>query len=538
MSGLLLRRLLLAALTGLGYPLCFPSFDLGLLAWIVLVPLHLAIEGMTLRRACLTGWLAGWIAFIGTMSWVVNSMHLYGKMPLAPAYAVMGLLTAYLALFVAGYALGLQWLRRRLPCCAFLAAPFLWVTLEWVRTHLFSGLPWVLLGYSQYQTLPIIQIADHTSVYGVSFLVVLVNVALTELALWVWKRGDFSRAGKGDRHAPDDARGEPVPVPWLTPALAVLAVLGAFSYGTAALKAAPVSPAMLQIGLVQANIDQARKWDAAFRRESLDRYERLTAAASTGADLVVWPEAATPFLFEREVGYRTEIVQLVRSHQVPLILGSPTVRFYPDGRPYLLNSAYVLNKDGEIVGRYDKRHLVPFGEYIPLRPLLFFLEKLVVGIGDFERGTGPALLTVPASGASMDPGRPLRFGMAICYEVIFPDLVRHFVQEGADVMVTITNDAWFGHSAAPYQHFGMVVLRAVENRVAFARAANTGISGFIDPYGHILQATPIFEELAVTGSIPYGRAETFYTRYGDLFAYSCAIIAGIFFAATLWPRRR
>jgi len=181
----------------------------------------------------------------------------------------------------------------------------------------------------------------------------------------------------------------------------------------------------------------------------------------------------------------------------------------------LLNSAFLVSADGRILDRYDKIHLVPFGEYIPLRDILWFLNKLVVGIGDFLPGNAPEVMQGPGG----------RFGVVICFEVIFPDLVRHFVDLGADYMVTITNDAWFGRSSAPYQHFSMVVLRAVENRVYFARAANTGISGFIDPFGHVLQRSGIFTEATLTGEIRTGGPRSFYTAYGDLFAYACVILA-------------
>ena len=463
------------------------------------------------------GWLAGMIAFVGTMSWVVTAMHLYGKLPEALSYAAMLLLTAYLGLYMAIYAVGVSWLRK--TAFAFLGAPFIWVALEWLRTYLFSGLPWALLGYSQYRWLPVIQIADHTGVYGVSFLVALVNAALADIALWTVER--FTRTNVGT-------------FPTLSPGAAVLGMAITLLYGVWYLGRPPhVAEATrsISIGLVQANIDQAQKWDAAYRRETLDRYARLTARAADGTALVIWPEAATPFLFEQETGYRGEITALVQKHGLPLLFGSPALRHYPNGRPYLLNSAYLLSADGRILGRYDKRHLVPFGEYVPARTVLYFLDKLVEGIGDFEAGTVPTILEVPLR--SQDAaGKPLaKFGVVICYEVIFPNLVREFTERGAEFMVTITNDAWYGTSSAPFQHFGMVVLRAVENRVAFARAANTGISGFIDPQGRIHLATPIFEAQGVTGRIPLGRPSTFYAKRGDVFAYACAIITGLLLLA-------
>ncbi|TAJ08758.1 MAG: apolipoprotein N-acyltransferase [Nitrospirae bacterium] len=515
-----IRSVIVAAITGLLYPLCFPDFDLGSLAWMVLVPLHLALaQPAPPRRSFWLGWLAGTLAFAGIMFWVITAMHQYGKVPLAISVLLMLLLATYLGLFLAVYALGWVWFKRRLPALAFLAAPCLWVTLEWLRTYLFSGLPWALLGYSQYQWLPVIQIADITSVYGLSFLVILVNVSIAELILW----------GLAKRQAQSD----PLPWPALAATVAAMAVTLAYGHWRLASPApATQDRRSIAVGLVQANIDQAQKWDAAYRQATIDRYARLTVQAASGVDLVIWPEAATPFLFEREKDYKLEVMDLVRSRRVPLLFGSPALRYYPNGRPYLLNSAYLLSHDGILLGRYDKRHLVPFGEYIPLHSsLLFFLDKLVEGIGDFEAGAQATVLSLPSQQTqfSSNPSNgKAAFGVVICYEVIFPNLVREFAANGADFMVTITNDAWFGKSAAAYQHFGMVVLRAVENRRAFARAANTGISGFIDPQGRILRASPIFEEAAFTGTIPLDRTLTFYTNYGDVFAYACVIITGLF----------
>jgi apolipoprotein N-acyltransferase len=199
-----------------------------------------------------------------------------------------------------------------------------------------------------------------------------------------------------------------------------------------------------------------------------------------------------------------------------------------------MNSAYLLSPDGQVLGRYDKQHLVPFGEYIPFKSsLLFFLDKLVEGIGDFEAGPGPTILTLtpkPQSAAAVMPGttqHSVKFGVAICYEVIFPNLVRQFAASGAEFLVTVTNDAWFGPSSAASQHFSMVVFRAVENHLTFARSANTGISGFIDPFGRIIEATPVFTEQAVKATMQVWRPDTFYSRHGDVFAYGCAIICAL-----------
>ncbi len=524
MTHSLARSLVLACASGLFIPLSFPKSDLELLAWIALVPLHWALDGKTKVQAFWIGWLSGTIAFTGMMAWVVTAMTTYGKVPLPISYAILLLLTAYLGLYVGLYAAGAVWFRNLIPRYGFFVFPCLWVTLELIRTYALSGMPWGLLGYSQYRQIEIIQIADHMGVYGVSFLIVLVNVALAEFLSWLM---------------PYFRNFRPARLPWELAAMAALLVTLSWQYGLVTLSETPFSDiprSSISVGVVQPNVDQAVKWDTAYRDETLARFDRLTEKLGRATDLVIWPEAATPFVFEREPVYQLQLMALANRAQAPILFGSPALRFYPDRRPYLMNSAYLLAPDGQLLGRYDKHHLVPFGEYIPFKSsLLSFLDKLVQGIGDFEPGTGPTVLTLTPKPKSATAGtagttlRPINFGVAICYEVIFPNLVRQFAANGAEFLVTVTNDAWFGPSAAASQHFSMVVLRSVENHLAFARSANTGISGFIDPFGRIVEATPVFTEQAVKATMQVWRPYTFYSRHGDVFAYGCAIICALLF---------
>ena len=522
MTHSLARSLVLAGASGLFLPLSFPKSDLGLLAWIALVPLHWALDGKSKTQAFWIGWLSGTIAFTGMMAWVVTAMNTYGKVPLVISYGLMMLLTAYLGLYVGLYSAGAVWFRTLIPRYGLFAVPCLWVSLELIRTYVLSGLPWGLLGYSQYRQIEMIQIADHMGVYGVSFLIVLVNVALAEFLSWL------TPLLRGFR---------PAKLPWELVAMATLVVTLSWQYGLATISEAPFSDiprSSISVGVVQPNVDQAVKWDTAYREQTLARFDRLTEQLGRATDLVIWPEAATPFVFEREPVYQLQLIALANRAQAPILFGSPALRFYPDRRPYLLNSAYLLSPDGQLLGRYDKHHLVPFGEYIPFKSsFLFFLDKLVEGIGDFEAGTGPTVLTLTpkpraaAAGVAVTTPRPVEFGVAICYEVIFPNLVRQFAANGAEFLVTVTNDAWFGSSSAASQHFSMVVFRSVENHLAFARSANTGISGFIDPFGRIVEATPIFTEQAVKATMQVWRPHTFYSRYGDVFAYGCVIICAV-----------
>lgn len=508
------RQILLAVATGVLLPFCFPRFDVGLLAWVALIPLHIALDGLRRSQAFWLGWLSGMIGFTGIMAWVVTAMHTYGKVPLLVSYAILLLLTAYLGLFVAVYSAGMVWFRMLVPRYGLFAAPCLWVALELVRTYLLSGLPWSLLGYSQYRQLDLIQIADHLGVYGVSFLIVLTNVALAELYLWLMP------LFRGFR---------PARLPWELVSTSAILIGLSWAYSTSLIVGEGIHPpkTTLRVGVVQPNIDQAVKWDQSFREETLRRYDRLTARFGQGTDLVIWPEAATPFVYEREPIYQLQLIALAHRASAPLLFGSPAVRYDAERRPYLLNSAYLLSPEGQLLGRYDKQHLVPFGEYIPLKSsVLFFLDKLVEGIGDFQAGPGPTILSFqPRPSGGESASRPVKFGAVICYEVIFPDLVRRMAGGGAEFLVTITNDAWFGDSSAPSQHFSMVVFRSVENHLAFARAANTGISGFIDPFGRIIEASPIFTEAALQAVIPVRQPYTFYSRYGDVFAYGCMLIS-------------
>ena len=279
------RLILLAATTGILLPYCFPKYDMGLLAWVALVPLHIALNGISRRtQAFWLGWLSGIIASTGIMSWVVTAMHTYGKVPLVFSYGIMLLLTAYLGLYVALYSAGVVWFRMLVPRYGLFAAPCLWVTLELLRTYVLSGLPWSLLGYSQYRQLDLIQVADHLGVYGVSFLIVLANVALAELYLWLMP------LFRGFR---------PARLPWELVTTAGILVSLSWAYSTSLIASDAVSrpQATLQVGVVQPNIDQAIKWDQAFRDETLHRYDRLTESFGYGADLVVWSEAATPFIY-------------------------------------------------------------------------------------------------------------------------------------------------------------------------------------------------------------------------------------------------
>lgn len=499
----------LPAASGLLFFLSFPQYDLWPLAWIALVPLLIALHRAPPTAAFWYGWLAGGIYYLGCIYWVTHAMVRYGNLPLWLSVAVMLLLVAYAGVYLGVFAVFYAKIQKYPALLQLFLAPAAWVALEWLRGHLLTGFPWALLGYSQFQLLPFVQVSDLTGIYGVSFLLVMINLALTQGLL------------AGLRQRPSGFR--EVGVPLLT---ALVVVMLVFAYGFWRLSPPDVAPVPLNVALIQGNIDQAQKWNPAYQQETLRIYEGLTRQASAqaagrdGLDLVVWPETATPFFFERETQYRQRLEALAQDLKTPLLFGSPAAEFTDDPRsgnrsPTLYNSAYLLSAEGGLAARYDKIHLVPFGEYVPLGTLLSFLHKLVEGIGEFGAGRTFTVMEIPKGS----------LGVVICFEVIFPELVRQFVKRGTALMVTITNDAWFGRTSAPYQHFSMVVFRAIENRVPFVRAANTGISGYVDAYGRIRAAGGLMERTFLIETVTPKTRRSFYSEYGDLFAYLCGIIA-------------
>jgi apolipoprotein N-acyltransferase len=528
--GILISGVLLA----LSFPMAVPGLPgyflggpLDLLAWVGLVPFlwvirKWALQPSSLSRTFLWGGLAGTLFFLITVPWVVNTMVRYGGLPIVLSLLLLLLLAIYLGSFFGLFAMAWGFLNRKTSLPWVLTAPPVWVTMEWLRGHLLTGFPWADLGYSQYQRLPVIQIADFSSVYGVSFVLVAANAAIAEALL----RFILSFREKGS------ARYFQIRRLVLAAGLGLGIVMATLAYGSLRLsmptppEAQARSPVQgIKIGVLQGNIPQHLKWEPSFQRRTMDVYTRLTReAVSRGAKIVIWPEAATPFFFQNHPEFRQKLSHLADEEQVYLLFGSPAYFLSANG-PRPLNSAYLLSPEGKVLGRYDKMHLVPFGEYVPFSDILFFVSRMVEGIGDFSPGKEYTVMETPSG----------RLGVVICFEAIFPDLVRQFVDRGAGIMVTLTNDAWFGRSSAPYQHFSMVVFRAVENRVPFARAANTGISGFIDAQGRILRKGPLFQEAFLTETLSPGTVKTFYTRYGDLFAKLCMAWTAI---SLLWAALR
>jgi len=486
--------------SGLLLALVFNNGKLWILAWFAFVPLFLALDNKSLRQAFLLFFIAGIVFWSSTIYWLANV-----------TLAGTALLVLYLALYFAIFGLIIRPFTRHSRACILLFIPSLWVLLEYARSHLLTGFPWALLGYSQYLNLPVIQIADITGVWGVSFLVMFVNVAIVEM---------FSSF---------KAR--------LWPRLAVIAIsvalsfswILAYAYFYLSLNPAPSSQHPIRICVVQGNIPQKLKWDIAARSFVVHRYLELTKEAlKDPPSLIIWPEAALPVVPEEESEYFREVVAYVKEIKKPLVFGAVTLR---QGNYY--NSALLLSREGELVQKYDKIHLVPFGEYIPLRDLFSFLESLAP-IGDITAGKDYTVFRVNDGYMSQLP-----FSVLICFEDLFPELSRKFVGKGARLLVNITNDAWFGKTSSPYQHLSASVFRAVENRVYLLRSANTGISGFIRPDGRIISfiedgnGNNIFIQGYGTKEIyPPGRIPSLYTLYGDVFIRACFLLFCIYIIAS------
>jgi len=489
----LLIEIVLSLFSALLLILVFSFPQLWILAWFAFVPFLFALENVSAKRAFLISYFTGMVFWAGVIYWLAN-VTILGQIAII----------LYLALYFGVFGLLISRPYIKLPL---LFIPCLWVVLEYLRSCLFTGFPWALMGYSQFLNLPFIQLADFGGVWLISFFIVMINVFVKKIIL---KKGRI----------------------YLFSVLTLLAFI--FIYGFFKLSQSSNGNS-LKVSVIQGNIPQEAKWDSSSRDFIMDRYFKLTLEArGDNPDLIVWPEASLPIIPEEEPLYYGKLCRYIKSIRKPVILGAVTLR---QGSYY--NSALLASGDGVLLGRYDKIHLVPFGEYIPFRNTLSFLDT-IAPIGDITKGKHftlfkvynqktkvPALTTNRPAGFSR---RQYQFGVLICFEDIFPNLARTFVNKGADFLVNITNDAWFGKSTEAYQHLSASVFRAVENRVYLVRSANTGVSGFIDPRGRIvsLVSNGLGRQIFITGyktqSMSIRRQSSFYRNHGDFFVLIALLI--------------
>ncbi len=490
----------LAVSSGVLLTLSFPKADFSWLAWFALVPLLAALRNLSPKNGFYLGLCAGLSHYLTLLYWLAYTMSTYGHLPFYASVPILLLLSVYLAFYVAIFSMLLTLFYQR-PFVLLFMIPSVWVSLEYIRSFLFTGFPWELLGYTQFNVLHLIQISDIFGVYGVSFCIVLSNAAILLAYLYLTGK-DWQEKEVKSRHAAG--------------AVFTFALIFCFVWFYGKWRIQSVQKLMshspsIKVAIIQGNIDQAKKWDPAFQRASIVKYINLSLLAKKHKpDLVVWPETATPFYFLHNVRLSEMVKKGVHDTGTDFLIGSPSFNLGKNRVEYY-NSAYLIGPEGNVYDRYDKAHLVPFGEYIPFKKWLPFLGKMVEGVGDFTPGK---------KGHTIKWG-DYRLGIQICYEIIFPHLSRAMVKNHASVLINITNDAWYGRSSAPDQHFSMTILRAVENRRSIIRSANTGISGFIDPCGKVIATTPLFEDATITRSVPMLEETTFYSRFGDLFAMAC-----------------
>jgi apolipoprotein N-acyltransferase len=495
----------LAMVSGVLLFLSFPKYGSGFLAWIALIPLFWALnQAVSIRQGLLLGFIAGMICHIGLIYWITYVVVNYGYLPVYLGIILMLLLACYLSLYTALFVAGIIFFRQKIAL--YFTAPVLWICLEYCKSYLFTGFPWANLGYSQYLNHYLIQFADVSGVFGLSFLIVLVNAAFFEVL-----------AEKSKKK-------------FILAAVVILIIAGILIYGvnrSRQIDKALQNAAQIEVSLIQGNIDQSIKWNDSYQTQTINIYEQLSLQNTpVKGGLVVWPETALPFNYQDANDFQNQVRDISLKTKSWFIFGSTSYEKSKENIAYY-NSAYLLSPTGEIKGKFDKVHLVPYGEYVPLRNVFPFITKLTAGMGDFSAGAGYYPLMMDGK----------KIGILICYEGILPFAARTYKKEGAQLLVNITNDAWFGATSAPFQHFSMAVFRAVETRLYLVRAANTGISAIVNPKGEIVARTNIFEKAAIKENVKYSNIQTIYAEYGDVLVTVCFGLVVFFFVLILLKGR-
>ena len=504
-----LRRYASSILGGLLLFACFPLVNWSALVWVACLPLVLAVVfEKRLLHGFWLGYVAGAVFLSGSCYWFVIVMQGYGNLNPAVAVGVLVLFVIVFSTFYGVFGLFETLVARRSISAALLLSPFLWVATELARTCLVTGFPWNLLGYAV-RPVGLQQVASVTAVYGLSF----VAVSTSALGAWV-----LLEPGRRVRWAALAAwivllvAGnwllQPPPPPQREPDVAML-VQPDIPLGEAAMDAwAPwTNPAPLE-SLVEDSVEAARE----------------SGATPAVPPLLVWPETSAPFLYGRDRIFRDALQSMAKQAHAYVISG--TVTFAGEGNSRPQNAAVLLAPDGQLLLHYVKIHLVPFGEYVPWWAFPGRVGKITAEVGDFVPGKSVQVARTPEG----------VIGIFICYEAIFPQLVRKFADRGAGVLVNISDDGWYGDTAAPFQHFEMARFRAIENGRFVLRGTNNGITAIIDPYGRVRKEIPRNQRGILTGHFRYLSKKTFYTEYGDVFAWFCvAVAAGWILALTLLP---
>jgi apolipoprotein N-acyltransferase len=510
--------LIAAGLSGVLLVFAFPVHDYGWLGWIGLVPLLVAIPGRSAWFGFFAAYLCGIVFFVGIFGWILD----------APGYKAFHhvLLALYLGSYLAIFGLAVNFISERSGAnFGYIAAPFIWITLEFVRGNLsFLALPWPLMAYSQYQNALFIQCASIAGPYGVSFLIVAVNMALASV-IWLFLK---RLPGSGSR------RSQFLTVPTLLMLLGTAGLVClALAYGRVILSK-PITGSLVRISVLQGNIERGQKWDVRQARWIMQTYADMSLEAMKDQpQLIVWPEAATPQAINMNAQLYAQVRDIATKTRTHLLIGSThheKLGTRPSNKLRFTNSVFLISPDRETRNqKHDKIRLLPFGEYLPMKDKIPWSYLGVSDVGD----------NIAGKEFTVFDGLGFRFGVAICWESIFPDLIREFVKRGAQVIINETNEGWFGETA-PYQFLAWNVFRAVENRAYVVRCANTGISCFIDPYGHIVDRVKdkdgrdIHIRGMLTSTVVPLESKTFYTRLGDWPVWlGIAVSAGLLLMAFL-----
>jgi apolipoprotein N-acyltransferase len=488
-------RYLLAALSGVLWGLCFGKASLPVASWIALAPLLLLVSNA--RHPGRVGWVHGYAAWMTGLYWIVPTLETYGGIAAPVAIVLTSLLAAYLALFHGWFSWIGAAVWRRWPAGRLLLLPALWVALEWLRTYLGGGFPWNLAGYAWVDVPGVLPLSAWIGVYGVSFLVVLTSVAV---AAAIQRR-----------------RWEPAAIGILAPLL-LLPLAGRWSLRQDLRAIHELAGFGRPVRLLQPNIPNLVAYDPVLVMKNYRKVIDQSIESCQPGALVVWPEsAAWPFLYGRDPMLGEDLKALIDRGCTVLFNSSS-----PVGNAYY-NSAFLLSASGP-AARYDKSHLVPFGEYVPFRGVFGWMDKLARDAGEFRPADQRVLL--PWSGE--------KIGMAICYEVVFPAEVADTVRDGATLLISVTNDAWYGDTSAPWQHFRAARFRAAENRRPLLRAAITGVSAYVAPDGSVREQLGVFEEGVLRLRVLGERDLTPYSRCPWLVPALCTVLAaaavGVYFA--------
>ena len=486
-------RFWLSACSGILLICSFPNLNCYPIAWIALVPLLVALSKVdNWKSAFIVGYISGFLFFAGLL---VAIALLYPYANIFVTLLGYILLVAYTAVYFGVFAVILRHLPWKSGILYATVAATLWVSLEWVRGWLLTGFPWGYLGYTQWNNPIGIQIASITGVYGVSFLIIFLNAGIASIIIRKneWKR-ELTTVG-----------------------IPILLTIVCIGYGVLVInRNEPTSKTEVKVALIPGNIPQIEKWNPNKFPDIFRKYVRLTIEASKeNPDLIIWPETTVrgQILTGEWTTYHNVFLQMLNSiGDTPMLIGATD----PDVLGDVYNRVVSVSSDGEILGKYAKMHLVPFGEYVPLGNFLpNFIQFL-----PFEPGKSVRILPITKPGEGKDKKDSVKVGTSICFESAFPNHFRKFVKKGANVMGILTNDAWFVKTAFPELHLAMAPFRAVENRRNVFRCANGGYTCIIDKFGRIKSsfATPDNDNEYVIQDISLSDGKkTIYTRYGDWF---------------------